>query len=128
MVLATTTEVIKAIAPTIKSAAAQIKSKLIQWLRSALPPWTPLPFIEGDRVPLVPVDYLARAIVELAHAGCTANKRWSHRLFAACGGTGNELIALQPTDGLEPRAVHRSPHEIGRQYSIHGRKLSILGR
>ena len=40
--------------------------KIIQRLRDALPPWVPLIGVEGGRLNLVPVDFVARA---LAHIG-----------------------------------------------------------
>jgi NAD(P)-dependent dehydrogenase (short-subunit alcohol dehydrogenase family) len=40
--------------------------KLIQRLRAALPPWTPLVGFEGGPLNLVPVDFVARAIAHIA--------------------------------------------------------------
>jgi len=40
--------------------------KLIQKIRKALPPWMPMVGIEGGRMNLVPVDYVATAMVHLA--------------------------------------------------------------
>jgi NAD(P)-dependent dehydrogenase (short-subunit alcohol dehydrogenase family) len=40
--------------------------KLIQRLRSALPPWTPLLGFEGGPLNLVPVDFVARAVAHIA--------------------------------------------------------------
>ena len=40
--------------------------RLIQRLRSALPPWTPLLGFEGGRFHLVPVDFVARAVDHIA--------------------------------------------------------------
>lgn len=42
--------------------------KLIQRVRSVVPPWLPLIGIEGGPLPIVPVDFVARAIDHLAHA------------------------------------------------------------
>jgi len=42
--------------------------KLIQKVRAALPPWFPLVGIEGGPLPLVPVDFVARAIDHIARA------------------------------------------------------------
>jgi NAD(P)-dependent dehydrogenase (short-subunit alcohol dehydrogenase family) len=42
--------------------------KPLQQLRKALPPWFPIIGFEGGYVNLVPVDYVARALVHLAHA------------------------------------------------------------
>jgi len=41
--------------------------KLIQKLRKMLPPWVPTLGLEGGRVNLVPVDYVARAMDHIAH-------------------------------------------------------------
>jgi len=41
--------------------------KLIQKLRSLLPPWTPLIGFEGGHINLVPVDFVAAALAHLAH-------------------------------------------------------------
>jgi thioester reductase-like protein len=41
--------------------------KLIQRLRGALPEWFPLAGPEGKKVPLVPVDFVARAIDHIGH-------------------------------------------------------------
>jgi len=41
--------------------------KLIQKMRSALPPWFPLLGFQGGHVNLVPVDFVATALVRLAH-------------------------------------------------------------
>lgn len=41
--------------------------KLIQKMRSALPPWFPLLGFQGGHVNLVPVDFVAAALVRLAH-------------------------------------------------------------
>jgi len=41
--------------------------KLIQKVRSILPPWFPLLGFEGGHVNLVPVDFVAAALVRLAH-------------------------------------------------------------
>ena len=41
--------------------------KLIQKLRRALPPWVPTLGLEGGRINLVPVDFVARAIDHIAH-------------------------------------------------------------
>jgi NAD(P)-dependent dehydrogenase (short-subunit alcohol dehydrogenase family) len=40
--------------------------KIIQRLRDALPPWVPLVGVEGGRLNLVPVDYVARALAHIA--------------------------------------------------------------
>jgi len=40
--------------------------KIIQRLRDALPPWVPLVGIEGGRLNLVPVDFVARAISHIS--------------------------------------------------------------
>jgi len=40
--------------------------KIIQRLRDALPPWVPLVGVEGGRLNLVPVDFVARAIAHIA--------------------------------------------------------------
>jgi NAD(P)-dependent dehydrogenase (short-subunit alcohol dehydrogenase family) len=42
--------------------------KLTQKLRNALPPWVPLIGFEGGHINVVPVDFVARALVHLAHA------------------------------------------------------------
>ena len=42
--------------------------KLIQRLRQALPPWVPVIGIEGGRINIVPVDFVVRAMVHIAHA------------------------------------------------------------
>jgi NAD(P)-dependent dehydrogenase (short-subunit alcohol dehydrogenase family) len=42
--------------------------KLIQKLRDALPTWIPLIGIEGGRINIVPVDYVADAMDHIAHA------------------------------------------------------------
>jgi NAD(P)-dependent dehydrogenase (short-subunit alcohol dehydrogenase family) len=39
--------------------------KLIQRLRSAIPPWVPLVGLEGGEINLVPVDFVARALAEI---------------------------------------------------------------
>jgi NAD(P)-dependent dehydrogenase (short-subunit alcohol dehydrogenase family) len=41
--------------------------KLIQKMRRMLPPWVPTLGLEGGRVNLVPVDYVARAMDHIAH-------------------------------------------------------------
>ncbi|MCC7041793.1 MAG: SDR family oxidoreductase [Burkholderiales bacterium] len=41
--------------------------KLLQRVRSALPPWVPMIGIEGGRINIVPVDYVADALDALAH-------------------------------------------------------------
>lgn len=41
--------------------------KLIQRLRGTFPQWFPLVGLEGGKMPLVPVDYVAKAIDEIAH-------------------------------------------------------------
>jgi NAD(P)-dependent dehydrogenase (short-subunit alcohol dehydrogenase family) len=41
--------------------------KLLQRLRRALPPWVPLVGVEGGPVPIVPVDFVARALDAIAH-------------------------------------------------------------
>jgi NAD(P)-dependent dehydrogenase (short-subunit alcohol dehydrogenase family) len=41
--------------------------KLIQRLRSAIPPWVPLIGIEGGEINVVPVDYVARALDAIGH-------------------------------------------------------------
>jgi len=41
--------------------------KLIQKVRNALPPWVPLIGFEGGHINLVPVDFVAAALVHLAH-------------------------------------------------------------
>lgn len=41
--------------------------KLIQKLRRMLPPWVPTLGIEGGRINIVPVDYVARAMDHIAH-------------------------------------------------------------
>ncbi len=41
--------------------------KIIQKLRGALPPWMPLIGIEGARLQIVPVDFVARALDHIAH-------------------------------------------------------------
>lgn len=41
--------------------------KTIQKLSYAVPKWLPLLGIEGGKVPIVPVDYVAKAIVTIAH-------------------------------------------------------------
>jgi NAD(P)-dependent dehydrogenase (short-subunit alcohol dehydrogenase family) len=41
--------------------------KTIQKLSYAIPKWLPLLGIEGGKVPIVPVDYVAKAIVTIAH-------------------------------------------------------------
>ena len=41
--------------------------KLLQKLRSALPPWVPMIGIEGGRINIVPVDFVADALDFLAH-------------------------------------------------------------
>ena len=41
--------------------------KLIQKMRKLLPPWMPSIGIEGGRINLVPVDFVAAALVHLAH-------------------------------------------------------------
>ncbi len=41
--------------------------KLIQKLRRALPPWVPTLGLEGGRINIVPVDFVARAIDHIAH-------------------------------------------------------------
>ena len=41
--------------------------KLIQKMRSTLPPWVPLLGFQGGHVNLVPVDFVAAALVRLAH-------------------------------------------------------------
>ena len=41
--------------------------KLIQKLRRALPPWVPTLGLEGGRINLVPVDFVARAMDYIAH-------------------------------------------------------------
>ena len=40
--------------------------KIIQRLRDALPPWIPLVGLEGGRLNLVPVDYVAAALAQIA--------------------------------------------------------------
>jgi NAD(P)-dependent dehydrogenase (short-subunit alcohol dehydrogenase family) len=40
--------------------------KIIQRLRDALPPWVPLVGVEGGRLNLVPVDFVARALAHIA--------------------------------------------------------------
>jgi NAD(P)-dependent dehydrogenase (short-subunit alcohol dehydrogenase family) len=50
--------------------------KLIQKLRGALPQWFPLIGIEGSPIPIVPVDFVARAIDHIAHA-----EGWDGRVF-----------------------------------------------
>lgn len=42
--------------------------KMLQRLRALLPAWVPLVGIEGGRVPIVPVDFVADAMAYLAHA------------------------------------------------------------
>lgn len=42
--------------------------KTLQRIRGLLPPWVPLIGIEGGRIPLVPVDFVAAAMDYLAHA------------------------------------------------------------
>jgi NAD(P)-dependent dehydrogenase (short-subunit alcohol dehydrogenase family) len=39
--------------------------KLIQRLRSAIPPWVPLVGLEGGEINIVPVDFVARALAEI---------------------------------------------------------------
>lgn len=41
--------------------------KLIQRLRSLLPPWMPAPGLEGGRINIVPVDYVVDALSCIAH-------------------------------------------------------------
>ncbi|MEO8743723.1 MAG: SDR family oxidoreductase [Candidatus Dormiibacterota bacterium] len=41
--------------------------KLIQRLRSAIPPWVPLIGLEGGEINVVPVDFVARALDALGH-------------------------------------------------------------
>jgi len=41
--------------------------KLIQKMRNALPPWMPTVGIEGGRINIVPVDYVADALDHIAH-------------------------------------------------------------
>jgi len=41
--------------------------KLIQRLRSAIPPWVPLVGLEGGEINIVPVDFVARALDVLGH-------------------------------------------------------------
>jgi len=41
--------------------------KLIQKLRRALPPWVPTLGLEGGRINIVPVDFVARAMDHIAH-------------------------------------------------------------
>jgi NAD(P)-dependent dehydrogenase (short-subunit alcohol dehydrogenase family) len=41
--------------------------KLIQKMRNALPPWMPTVGIEGGRINIVPVDYVAGALDHIAH-------------------------------------------------------------
>jgi len=41
--------------------------KLIQKMRDTLPPWMPTLGIEGGRINMVPVDYVARAINHISH-------------------------------------------------------------
>ncbi len=41
--------------------------KLIQKIRRALPPWVPTLGLEGGRINLVPVDFVARAMDHIAH-------------------------------------------------------------
>jgi short-subunit dehydrogenase len=41
--------------------------KVIQRLRDALPPWTPLVGLEGGKINVVPVDFVARAMDHIAH-------------------------------------------------------------
>lgn len=41
--------------------------KLIQKMRRTLPPWVPTLGIEGSRINIVPVDYVARAMDHIAH-------------------------------------------------------------
>ena len=41
--------------------------KVIQKLRSALPPWAPVVGLEGGKINIVPVDYVAAAMDHIAH-------------------------------------------------------------
>lgn len=41
--------------------------KLIKEVRNKVPKWLPLLGVEGGKVPLAPVDYVANAMVEIAH-------------------------------------------------------------
>lgn len=41
--------------------------KLLQKVRNALPPWVPMVGIEGGRINIVPVDYVADALDHIAH-------------------------------------------------------------
>ena len=41
--------------------------KTVQRIRDSVPKWLPLLGVEGGRVPVAPVDYVARAMVEIAH-------------------------------------------------------------
>jgi NAD(P)-dependent dehydrogenase (short-subunit alcohol dehydrogenase family) len=43
--------------------------KLIRRIRNAVPQWLALPGIEGREINIVPVDFVARAIDHIAHAG-----------------------------------------------------------
>ena len=53
--------------------------KLLQRMRSMLPPWMPTIGIEGGRVNMVPVDFVVDATDHIAHsADKTLNKRAFH--------------------------------------------------
>lgn len=43
--------------------------RLIQKMRRMLPPWVPTLGLEGSRINIVPVDYVARAMDHIAHKG-----------------------------------------------------------
>ena len=52
--------------------------KLIQRLRGMLPQWFPLVGLEGRRINIVPVDFVARAMEHIAHLD---EERWDGKVF-----------------------------------------------
>ncbi len=48
--------------------------KLIQKMRSLLPPWVPTVGIEGGRINIVPVDFVVDALDHISHKACIAKK------------------------------------------------------
>jgi NAD(P)-dependent dehydrogenase (short-subunit alcohol dehydrogenase family) len=53
--------------------------KLLQRLRSVVPPWLPTVGIEGKEINIVPVDYVAKAMDHIAHL---PEERWDGKAFS----------------------------------------------
>jgi len=81
--------------------------KLIRRLRSTIPQWIPLIGIEGRKINLVPVDFVARAMDHIAHLDGEDGKAFS--LTDPAPKTAGEVIDIFAGAANAPQSVARVP-------------------